>query len=60
MKKPRKSISKRIRITKNGKLIARKRGQSHFRSKKSGNSKMRMRSGQTLNPMFSKAIKAAL
>jgi ribosomal protein L35 len=44
MQKGRKSIMKRIRVTKTGKLIARKRGQSHFRSKKSGQNKMGKRS----------------
>ena len=35
--KTNKSYSKRIRVTKHGKLIARKPGQGHFNAKESGN-----------------------
>jgi len=34
--KTNKSYSKRIRITKNGKMLARKTGQSHYNAKESG------------------------
>ncbi len=34
--KTNKSYTKRIRVTKNGKLIARKPGQNHFNAKQSG------------------------
>ncbi len=34
--KTHKSLSKRIKITKTGKLLARKPGQNHFNSKRSG------------------------
>ena len=34
--KTNKSYSKRIRVTKNGKLMARKPGQNHFNAKQSG------------------------
>lgn len=37
--KTNKSISKRIRVTKNGKLIARKSGQNHFNAKEGGRTK---------------------
>jgi ribosomal protein L35 len=35
--KTNKSFSKRLRVTKNGKIIARKPGQNHFNAKESGN-----------------------
>jgi ribosomal protein L35 len=34
--KTNKSYSKRIKVTKNGKLVARKAGQNHFNAKESG------------------------
>ena len=43
--KTNKSYSKRIRVTKNGKLVARRPGQNHFNAKQSGSrrqSKRRM------------------
>ena len=36
MIKTNKSYSKRLRVTKNGKIIARKPGQNHFNAKESG------------------------
>ncbi len=39
--KTNKSFSKRIRVTKNGKLVARKPGHNHFNSKESGAQKLR-------------------
>lgn len=36
MPKTNKSYTKRLRVTKNGKIIARMPGQNHFNSKKSG------------------------
>jgi len=36
MAKTRKSILKRFKITKNGKILRRKPGQNHYRSKKTG------------------------
>lgn len=40
MIKTNKSYSKRLRVTKNGKIIARTPGQNHFNAKESGNKKM--------------------
>jgi len=37
--KTKKSITKRFRITKTGKILRRITGQNHFRAKKSGNAK---------------------
>ncbi|MCK5285890.1 MAG: 50S ribosomal protein L35 [Candidatus Pacebacteria bacterium] len=39
--KTNKSYSKRLRVTKNGKIIARGTGQSHFNAKESGNASMK-------------------
>ncbi len=38
--KTNKSFSKRLKVTKNGKLIARKPGRDHFNAKESRNSQM--------------------
>jgi len=38
--KTNKSYSKRIKVTKNGKLIARKAGQNHFNAKEGGRSQI--------------------
>ncbi len=38
--KTNKSFAKRLRLTKNGKIIARKTGQNHFNSKESGRSQL--------------------
>lgn len=37
--KTNKSFSKRVRVTKTGKLVARKAGQNHFNAKERGNTK---------------------
>jgi len=39
--KTNKSYTKRLRVTKNGKIIARAPGQNHFNAKESGTSQMR-------------------
>jgi len=46
--KTNKSIAKRLRITKNKKVVAKKSGQDHFNAKESGNTKRAKRSSQTL------------
>jgi len=46
--KTRKSILKRFKITKNGKILRRATGQDHLRAKKSGN---RIRKGRKLVPV---------
>lgn len=38
-----KTFSKRIKVTKNGKLVGRKPGQNHFNSKESGNKGLQKR-----------------
>jgi len=39
--KTNKSYSKRLRVTKGGKIVARSPGQNHFNAKQSGKSRMR-------------------
>jgi len=38
--KTNKSYAKRLKVTKNGKIIARKPGQNHFNAKKTGTARM--------------------
>lgn len=46
--KTNKSYSKRIRVTRTGKLVARKPGQNHFNAKQSGNQRRAKRAAVTL------------
>jgi ribosomal protein L35 len=39
--KTNKSFSKRLKVTKNGKILSRKAGQNHFNSKESGRTQIR-------------------
>jgi ribosomal protein L35 len=52
--KTNKSFSKRIKVTKNGKLVARKPGQNHFNARQTGQQRLRRKRTQLLN--FSKRI----
>ena len=36
-----KSFTKRLKVTKNGKILARKKGQNHFNAKESGRSQIK-------------------
>lgn len=47
--KTNKSFTKRLKITKNGKVIARKPGQNHFNAKESRASQMNGRRSQALS-----------
>ncbi len=47
--KTNKSYTKRIRVTRNGKLIARAKGQNHFNAKQSGSERSAKRRSVTLN-----------
>lgn len=47
--KTNKSYTKRIRVTKKGKLVARKPGQDHFNAKEGGRTKGVKRRAQTLS-----------
>ena len=43
MKKTKKALTKRFKITKNGKILRRASGQNHYRSKKTGEAKRKGR-----------------
>lgn len=47
--KTNKSYTKRIKVTKNGKLIARKAGQNHFNAKESGRKHLKRKRTQSLS-----------
>ena len=47
--KTNKSYTKRIKVTKNGKLVARKPGQNHFNAKKSGEHRLNRKRTQNLS-----------
>jgi len=47
--KTNKSFSKRIKVTKNGKLVARKPGQNHFNARQTGQQRLRRKRTQLLN-----------
>ncbi len=44
--KSNKSFSKRLKITKNGKIFSRAKGQNHFNSKESGRSSLRKKNAK--------------
>ena len=58
--KPQKSILKRFKITKNGKILRRQARQNHFRAKKTGNKKMALRKPVELSVPESKIIRRVL
>ncbi len=58
--KTRKTISKRIRVTKNGKVIKRKAGQDHFNSRESGKVTRNKRRDITLSSRFEKNLTALI
>lgn len=57
--KTRKSIAKRFKVTKNGKIVYRLMGQNHFRNKKSGHFKRSRHRNAVLGEshVLAKAIK---
>jgi ribosomal protein L35 len=46
--KTNKSYTKRIRVTKNGKLVARRPGQNHFNARQTGQQRLRRKRTQIL------------
>lgn len=52
----RKSQSKRIKITKNGKIVRRPMGVNHFRTRKSSNNVRGKRKSRGLNHTYKKVI----
>lgn len=55
--KTRKSITKRFKITKTGKILCRAMGQDHNRAKKSGNKIRQMRKWISVSEHLAKKIK---
>jgi ribosomal protein L35 len=53
--KTNKSYTKRIKVTKNGKLIARKAGQNHFNARQTGRQRLNRKRTQTIS-MSKKAV----
>jgi ribosomal protein L35 len=47
--KTNKSYTKRIKVTKNGKLVARKPGQNHFNARQTGRQRLRRKRTQLLS-----------
>lgn len=47
--KTNKSYTKRLKVTKNGKIIARKPGQNHFNARQSGQQRLNRKRTQTLS-----------
>jgi ribosomal protein L35 len=60
MNKTRKSLVKRFKITKNGKIMRRATGQNHYRSKKTGEAKRKGRKWIPLAPNEAKRLKKFL
>ena len=52
--KTNKSFTKRVKVTKNGKVVARKIGQNHFNARQTGQQRLRRKRTQLLN--FSKRL----
>ena len=59
MSKPNKSIRKRIRITKTGKLLRRKAGQDHFNAKESRRVQRRKSVGIRLSKTMLRQVQSA-
>lgn len=58
--KTRKSIKKRFKLTRTGKVVYRAAGQDHFRAKKSGKTKRKKRQPRVLSKELARQIKKAL
>jgi ribosomal protein L35 len=54
--KTNKSFAKRLKVTKNGKIIARKAGQNHFNAKESGSAKQNKK--RSMQILFNNKAKA--
>jgi large subunit ribosomal protein L35 len=58
--KTRKTVSKRFRVTANGKLMRRKGGQDHFNSRESGKVTRNKRRDEEMSKSFEKTIKVLI
>lgn len=54
--KTRQSIAKRFKLTKNNKIIHKKTGQDHFRTKKRGKYILTKRRKRNISPVYKKTI----
>ncbi|MFA5185190.1 MAG: 50S ribosomal protein L35 [Patescibacteria group bacterium] len=58
--KTRKTISKRIKVTKSGKILKRKAGQDHFNARESGSVTRNKRRDVTLGNTYDKTLKSLI
>jgi ribosomal protein L35 len=58
--KTHKTVSKRVKLTRTGKLIKRKAGQDHFNSRESGNVTRSKRRDMTVNASYVRSIKSMI
>ena len=58
--KSRKTISKRVRVTKSGKLIKRKNGQDHFNGRESGDTTRGKRSDMEISKVYTRTVKSMI
>ncbi|MFZ6015344.1 MAG: bL35 family ribosomal protein [Patescibacteria group bacterium] len=56
--KTRKTVSKRIRVTKKGKVLKRAGGQDHFNSRESGKTTRNKRRDKKVSKAFTKSMKS--
>ncbi|MFH1767353.1 MAG: 50S ribosomal protein L35 [Patescibacteria group bacterium] len=54
--KTHKALSKRLKVTKNGKMIKRTSGQDHFNSREDGKTRRNKRSDKTVSETHRKAV----
>jgi len=58
--KTRKVISKRVRVTKSGKIKIKRGGQDHFNARESGNTTRNKRRDKTAHPTIERTINRAI
>lgn len=58
--KTHKVIAKRVRVTKNGKMLKIKNGRDHFNARESGNTTRSKRRGLQVNEVFARSMKTLM
>ena len=58
--KTHKALSKRVKVTRTGKIIKRKAGQDHFNGRESGNTTRNKRTDVTMTKTLKRAVKTLL
>ena len=58
--KTHKSVSKRVKLTKTGKLMKIKNGRDHFNARESGNTTRNKRRGLAVEPVFARSMLALM